>query len=191
MSGLIVLIAVAAWAWIGHALWKRIVRPRVKAGPQRAVALLVLAVIWFVGPVIDEILGAREFERLCTEMPAIIFHGPIPVGPGPFFDEIGRPKWSQKNDILAIKRNSKAWDELFGIRQEVVTISSWPIPIVETRTTDFARDSGKSVVDSFSRSSTGGWLKRVTGWGANAPYQCPSKGVYPNEQQLIVFRAQL
>ena len=95
MSGLLILIVVAVWAAIGFAIWKRLVRPRIQSSGKLIVVTLALAAIWFVGPVLDEILGAKSFEQACTEMPEVKFHGPLAIGPGAFFDEQGTPRWNK------------------------------------------------------------------------------------------------
>ena len=92
MSALILLVVVAMWAALGFLLWKRLVRPRVRSPVALYVATAGLILRWFVGPVADEILGAREFKRLCDETPEMKFYGPIAIGSGSFFDERGRRK---------------------------------------------------------------------------------------------------
>ena len=47
--------------------------------------------------------------------------------------------------------------------------------------------TGQVVLVSHWRGSPGGWLKRVTGWGSHAPYQCGKKTLYPHESAWIKF----
>jgi hypothetical protein len=104
MSAIIALIVIAVWAWLGFALWRRLVKPYVHSSVVKTCLILLLIVVWFVGPVIDEIFGSREFDQLCGEMPSVKFYGPVAVGPGVFFDEQGRPKWKNSDEFSAIKR---------------------------------------------------------------------------------------
>ncbi|HEX8011977.1 MAG TPA: hypothetical protein VF814_13740 [Casimicrobiaceae bacterium] len=189
MSALIILVVVILWAGLGFVLWKSLVRPHVRSRWVLVVTTLALAGIWFIGPILDEILGAREFERACKEMREIKFYGPVPVGPGAFFDEQGNPRWKNVEEFSAIKRNTKAWYDLFDVREESTKLQTWPVPIFESRSTDFVKSSGQLVVESTYRASPGGWIKRATGWGSHAPYQCPSKGYFPKDQEFIVFKA--
>jgi len=188
MSGLLILIVVAVWAAIGFALWKRFVRPHIQSSVKLIVVTLALAAIWFVGPVLDEILGAREFERACAEMPEVKFHGPLAIGPGAFFDEGGRPRWNNEDEFFAIKRNSKAWYDLFAVREEQMRVQSWPMPIFQSHSIDFAKASGNPVVESYFRVSPGGWVRREFGMGERGPYQCPRKGRFPTDPEFLVFK---
>jgi hypothetical protein len=188
MIGLIILIVVAVWAALGYVLWKVFVHRFVRSLWLKIPLTILLAAIWFVGPVLDEILGAREFDRLCAEIPAVKFHGPVAIGPGVLFNEQGNPRWKNADEFSAIKRNTKVFEQLFDQRQERTKLTVWPIPIFEARSTYFARATGQPVVESFHRGSAGGWIKRATGWGSHAPYQCHAKGNFPRDEQLIAFK---
>ena len=190
MSGVLILIVVALWAAIGFTLWKRLVRPHIQSSGRLIVATLALATIWFVGPVLDEILGAREFERTCSEIPENKFYGPVALGSGEFFDETGARRWNGIEELLAIIRSSKTWDQLFGNRETTIRLRTWPIPMMQNTSTEFERKTGKPIVAHFYRSSPGGWIKRQLDWGMHAPYQCPSRSYVPNYDGWIVFRAQ-
>lgn len=190
MSALIVLVVVILWAGFGFVLWRSFVRPHIRSRWALGITTLALAAVWFISPILDEILGASEFERLCREMPENKFYGAVALGPGEFFDELGQRKWKNIEELLAIKRGSKTWDRLFGNREEITKLRAWPIPILQSKSTDFERTTGRAVVDHYFRGSPGGWIKRQTGWGMHAPYQCPSKGRVPNYDGWIVFKAQ-
>jgi|GEM_PF-3280964 len=187
MIGVVILGLMVLWAVLGYFLWKRLLKPRFRSRSAFAAVTLSAAAIWFVGPVLDEILGAQRFKALCDEMPPIEFYGPIAVGPGAFFDETGNRRWRTVEEFSAIKRSTKEWERLFDVRQETNSLSRWPIPIFERTTTDFEKSSGRPTVVSRFRGSAGGWIKQVTGWGRLAPYQCPSKGKFPDDESRIVF----
>ena len=203
MSGPIIFVVVALWAGLGFVLWKILVRPRVRSVTALYAATASLALLWFVGPVADEILGAREFKRLCDEMPGVKFYGPIAVGPSPFYDERGQRKlWAQreieaggspfpKSDIkLAYaegRRFQEAWQVVFKSTPETRRIQVWPIPVLEERLTYTHKSSGTVMLVSYWRASPGGWIKRLTGWGSHAPYQCPNRGNWPQEWNWIKY----
>jgi hypothetical protein len=92
MSALIILVVALVWARIGFVLWRWLIRPRIKSPRALYATTLALAGIWLVGPVLDEILGAREFAQACREIPEVKFHGPVAIGTGAFFDEHGKPR---------------------------------------------------------------------------------------------------
>lgn len=188
MSALIVVVVALVWARIGFVLWRWLIRPRIKSPRALSATTLALAGIWFVGPVLDEILGAREFARACREMPEVKFFGPVAVGPGAFFDDQGKPRWSNEDEFSAIKRNTKDWYGLFDVRMDWTKLQTWPIPIFQSRSTDFVKSSGAPIVVSFYRASPGGWIKRVIAWDMHAPYQCPRKGHFPRDEEFITFR---
>lgn len=188
MSGLLILIVAALWAALGFALWKRLIRLHIRSSGKLIVVSMVLATIWFVGPVLDEILGAKSFERACAEMPGLKFHGPLAIGPGEFFDEQGTPRWTNAEEFSAIKRNSKAWYDLFDDRQEWIELSNWPMPIYQSHSIYFAKSTGMPMVESYHRTSPGGWIKRVLQWGIQAPYQCIGSGQFPADEERIVFK---
>lgn len=187
MSALIALIVIATWAGLGFALWRRLIKPYVHPPILKIGVTLLLATVWFVGPVLDEILGAMEFEQLCRELPSIKFYGPAAVGPGAFFDEKGRPRWKNSDEFSAIKRSTSEWREkIFESRDEYRIIRRWPMIIRELHTIDFDRTTGKPVIETFARYSDGGRLRRLIGIG---DYQCPSKGYFPRDEEMIIFKA--
>ena len=195
MIGLVVLASIGTWIFLGYFVWRKLICPRIHSWLARAVVFLPLLVVWLIAPVADEILGAREFEQLCKEMPEIKFYGPVPVGPGAFFDEEGKPRWKEgdktwgrSDEFSAIKRNSRAWDNIFkSPPSEWHLLREWPMPIGELHSLDIDKRTGKPVLETYARYSPGGWIKRGIGWGSNAPYQCPSKGRFPRDEEWIVF----
>jgi len=194
MIGLIVLVSIAAWIFLGYFIWRRLICPRIHSWLARVAVLLPLLAVWLIAPVADEILGAREFEKLCKEMPEIKFHGPVPVGPGAFFEADGTPKWKDRNqlgnsdDFSAIQRNTRAFDDIFKSSPgEWRLLREWPMPIGELHSLYTDKRTGKPVLESYARYSPGGWIKRGIGWGNHAPYQCPRKGRFPRDEEWIVF----
>lgn len=190
MLGVGLLILIGIWAVVGFLLWRRLIRPRLRSWLALAFTTVVAALVWFVGPIADELLGARQFRKLCEEMPPVEFSGAVAIGPGAFFDESGRPRWRNGDEFSAIRRETKEWERIFATRQESAVVNKWPFPIVELKTTDYERATGRPVVISRFRGAAGGWMKRVTSWGSVAPYQCHSKGTFPESQTWIRFERQ-
>jgi len=187
MSAIIALIVIYIWAWLGFVLWSRLIKPHVSSTKLRTSLTLLLAIVWFVGPVLDEILGAREFDQLCREMPSIKYYGPVAVGPGVFFDEQGRTKWKNGDEFSAIRRKTNVWEkEIFKFYEERHTLRKWPMPIEEVHNVYLDRTTGKTTLESFARYSKGGWLRRFIGIG---DYQCSIKGRYPRDEERIIFKA--
>jgi len=187
MFTLIALIVIGIWGGIGFVIWRFLILPHLRSPMTKICVTFILALLWFVGPVIDEILGAREFDQLCREMPSIKFYGPASVGPGAFFDEQGRPMWKNRDEFSAIKRSTSEWKEkIFEIKDEYGIIRRWPMGIRELHTIYFDKTTGKPVIETFARYSDGGWLSRLIGM---TYYQCPSRGNFPRDEEMIIFKA--
>jgi hypothetical protein len=187
---LVLLGVVVLWAVLGVFLWKWLIRPRFRSRGALVAATLVAAAIWFVGPVLDEILGAQTFKRLCEEMPPIEFYGPIAVGPGVFFDNDGRPRWKSSEDFRLNFWNKEGWTRLFDKREEDQVLLRWPFPVIESRTIIFSNAGQRPIYVWRGRYGSGGWIKRVTGWSRHAPYQCPAKGSAPPSELWIRFKGE-
>lgn len=191
MIALVVLGVVLLWGLLGVWVWRRFLNSRVSSIPVKVSSFILFMSVWLITPVLDEILGAREFERLCREMPEKKFYGPAPVGPGLFFEQSGAPKWKTDRDFSLIRldpKGRKAWDEVIDwINDDYRLLTRWPMPIGELHTIIVDRRSGKSVAEAYARYSPGGWIKRGFGLGNHAPYQCPSKGRWPHDATWIFF----
>ncbi len=193
MIALVVLCVVFLWGLLGVWVWRRFLNSQFSAMSVKVSVFILFMCAWLVTPVLDEILGAREFERLCREMPEKKFYGPVPVGPGLFFEQSGAPKWSNDTDFSLIRLDSegrKAWDDLIDWNNDDYRLlTRWPMPIGELHTIIVDRRNGKSVAEAYARYSPGGWIKRGLDWGSHAPYQCPSKGRWPHDATWIFFNS--
>ncbi|MBU1567846.1 MAG: hypothetical protein KJ630_19745 [Proteobacteria bacterium] len=186
MSAIIALMIIGAWCLIGFLLWSFLFKPYVHSTALRICLTILLAVVWFVGPAFDEILGAREFEQLCREMPSIKFYDPVAVGPGVFFDEQGLPKWKNSDEFSAIRRKTNVWEkEIFEKRSERHIIRRWPMTITELHSVYFDRSTHSVSLETFARYSSGGWIRSIIGIGG---YQCPSRGFFPPDEERIFFK---
>ncbi len=186
MSGVLVLVVVGLWGHLGRWVWRNFVAPRVPAARSR-VAGVAFAIAWYVVPVGDEILGAVEFRRLCEAIPPTRFHGPIAVGPGAFFDEQGNRKWRTDDEFSAIRRGSEDWRSIWDSGSETTILARWPMKIVQIRNTQVERATNRVVVESYLRGSGGGWLNEALRGDFISGYSCLSKGVWPRDQDTIVF----
>lgn len=173
MSAVIVLLVVGAWFWLGFSIWKWLFAKRIAPGPLRTSVGVALAALWMLAPWIDEIAGARQFAKLCEEMPEVKFYGPVAVGPGPFFNEDGSPKWT--TDAELGKLMQPEWSSLFRGLEELEEIRSLPFPIFERRTIRYFVRTGSTTEVLTERLSPGGWIKRATGWGSHAPINARGK----------------
>lgn len=199
MIALVVMTAIVIWMAVGYLLWRSLMRPRIPSRLARISIFLMFAALWLVAPLVDEMFGAREFEKLCEEMPEIKFHGPVPVGPGAFFDEQGtpkrlddgRPRVITPDEVprrkAIIEQKSREWDTIFVQRDEWRLLRKWPMPIGESHHVYVDKRTGKTTLETYARYSPGGWIKRGLGWGSHAPYQCPSRGYFPKNEEWIFF----
>jgi hypothetical protein len=191
MIALVVLGVTLLWGLLGVWVWRRFLNRRFSSMLVRVLAFILFTTFWLVTPVLDEILGAREFEQLCREMPEKKFYGPVPMGLGPYFDRNGAPKWESSRDFSLIRldpKGRKAWDEVIDwVNDDWRLLTRWPMPIGELHTVIVDRRNGKPVSEAYARYSPGGWIKRGLGLGGHAPYQCPSKGRWPDDATWIVF----
>jgi len=197
MIALVILLALGLWVGLGVWIWKHVLR-RVLADPVLLLlGTLLFAAVWLLAPWADEYLGQKEFARLCAAMPDTQFLGPVSVGEGPFFDAQGKPKWATRQEFDAIanggvvydpkKGSVTQFDQIFVRNEENYRIADWPVPVLEQKLTYSYKATGQVVLVSYWRGSPGGWLKRATGWGSHAPYQCGKKTLYPHESAWFKF----
>jgi hypothetical protein len=189
MLGLILLAVAGAWIGLGYLILDRVLKPMFMKTSRfvRIPTFIVLTIAWLVGPWIDEPLAGRAFAIACDQMPHLRFHGPLALGAGAYFDEHGNRKWKTSDEFFAIKRSTKDWDNAFGLRQERTRVQDWPAPVVQVHSTYYSKKTDLPVVEAFHRISPGGWLKRTTGWGSHAPYQCARKGHFPSDEEMVSF----
>lgn len=186
MSALTLIAIFVAWFALGYSIWRNVIARQILGSRSRAIYGGLLSVLWMSSPWFDELSGAINFKLLCSEMPPARFLGPVAVGPGPFFDERGDPTWVNSEELAEIM--GRHWKTIFHSREEVEEISSFPIPILERRIVTYYAESGETVEILTDRSSPGGWLKRITGVGFHAPYQCPWKKYRPHaNSDYVVF----
>lgn len=181
MIALVLLVIVGLWSLVGYLVWRTLLGRWIKNEELYWGTAFAFGAVWLVGPWIDEWLGAKEFNKLCDEMPAVAFYGPVAVGPGPFYKEDGSPKWQTKEQFYEISH--PLWPTLFSDDERLERILDFPVPVLERRIERRFRPTGQLVEMFVERYSPGGWIKRTTGWGSHAPYQCPWKGYVTREDR--------
>ncbi|MDQ8020533.1 MAG: hypothetical protein REI94_01740 [Moraxellaceae bacterium] len=202
MIALVVLVVMAVWMLLGYLVFSKAIHPRIRHWKGREAIAVLLCAAWLAAPFLDEIIGAQDFKRLCREMPETKFYGPVPVGPGAFFDEKGNPirlpetKGKPAPEEVAKRRElrerqSREWDDIIDSPpSQWRLLQNGPIPIGESVDVYIHIATGKPVLETYSRYSPGGFIKRGLGWGSHAPYQCPSKGYFPKREEWMVFSAE-
>ncbi|MFR0690384.1 hypothetical protein ACLUTX_13370 [Enterobacterales bacterium AE_CKDN230030158-1A_HGKHYDSX7] len=185
MIGVILVFAVAVWGWLGNKIWG-IICNRYNLQVSFLIKSLLLA-IWVLLPFADHVIGYLYFEKMCSDLPEIKFYGPVKVGAGEFFDRYGNPKWKNNVELAELTRKGKEWGSIFGIEAKDYIVASYPAPIYRRDTRKFDVRDYALLMEWSSLTSPGGWIARVTGLGSNAPYQCPRKGVAPQEKDMIIF----
>ena len=195
MSALVLFALAGTWLLLGYLIWLAAIARFVKSQSARVSLGLALVAIWSVAPWADEWIGAREFKRLCDELPEVTFSGP--------FDESGARKlWTQREiedgespfptgDIkLAYaegRRFSEAWQREFRRTTAPQRVRDWPIPVLHETTTYTHAASRKVVLDSQWIGSPGGWMRRLSGWGNQAPHSCAKQSKPYPEASWIAF----
>lgn len=185
MFAMITMMIIAVWGLFGFLIWHYLIKRFIQSKILKICLAILLAIVWFAGPVFDEVLGARKFRQLCWKNPPIKFYGPVAVGPGAFFDEQGQPKWSNSDEFSKIKRGDGKSEYRVSSKTENRKLCEWPIPIVKRHTVFFDRETNKILLESFSLYSQGGWLRRFFGIG---DYQCLSRGKFPDSEEFIIFK---
>lgn len=183
-----VIVVGSIWFFIGRFIWRKTVKRFIRHRPTLIVVTLLLIPVWFVGPFMDEILGAPKFEQLCQQLPPVTFTGPVDVGPGKFFDENGKPRWENVQDFMV--HFKKDWRELLDSRDSWSLITRWPMPIGEYHYEVVEKKTGRVVVLSRTILSPGGLVRRIFGLSLIfRRYSCTDRG-FPPDEELIRFKPQ-
>nr|WP_321239406.1 hypothetical protein [uncultured Tolumonas sp.] len=182
-----IIIIGSTWFFIGLFIWRKTVKRLIRHRSTLFIVTLLLIPVWFVGPFMDEILGAPKFEQLCQQLPPVSFTGPVNVGPGNFFDENGKPRWKDEGGFSVHFWNEKEWKELFEEKSSWPLISNWPMPVSEYRHEIIEKKTGRVVVLSRTILSPGGLVRRIFGLSLIFKnYSCRNQG-FPRASELIRF----
>jgi len=186
MIALVLFVALLVWGAIGLWLWRTAVARVVSVRSARLILIVPFGATWFMAPVADELVGSRTFDEICRSEQRLEFHGPVSVGSGLLFDESGRPKWSTARQLQEMP--IAQWSAVIVRSNEQIVLTEWPIPVVDQVTTHRSAGTGQLVAVAHYITSPGGWIRRLTGWGAHAPLACDVPVRYPPREKWIKFQ---
>ena len=130
MSGLILLFILCAWGAASFFLAKILTTPA-KNSNAKTGANIILAAIFFIAPLTDEIIGGFQFRRLCSDRTAITF------------------------DEKTIKGKT-----VISKGVESLNINNYMVPIVEKKRL-FKDVNSETILISWNEfHAQGGWLSR-------------------------------
>lgn len=118
-------------------------------------------------PVIDEIIGKYQFEKLCSQLEGVKYYGKVQLGPEFYFED-GTPKWVARDYSLAEANRAIAFhdDELGQYIRRVDTDGrqlGLLMPILERVVRFESAITGELLAEYRWYSNRGGWLNRP--WG--------------------------
>jgi hypothetical protein len=159
MFGLIVLALLLIWlfASIGFARWigRRVPQQRI-----RFVLTVLLAPIFFVLPLADEIIGKLQFDRLCEDAREIKIHGTIPMGEE-LYSSGGEWRRSDRDIPLhEAQRIDRVTEGLVRYDNGKPTVVPGWIPMLAYETKIFDRRDGRLLASYKFFSTSGGWISR-------------------------------
>ena len=132
MIGIILLFLVAVWGVISILISVGIAKLLLKKKKQ-AILVVPLAIILFILPLIDEILGSFQFANLCKELPTVEFN--------------------EKNNVSGV----------VYVEDTVTEVKSSFVPIVKESFVFKDVNTKKRIVSSLSYSAKAGWFVKKLG----------------------------
>ncbi|MCC7039543.1 MAG: hypothetical protein IT516_04445 [Burkholderiales bacterium] len=188
MIALMILIVFGIWCVIGWNVCGSLVVRRVQRPLLRWSLIPVFWIVWFVGPIADEIIGGRIFDAECARLPEKKFFGPVHLGAGAFFDENGTRRWNNKQEFDEIRaRVSDWWERVFVWQRKETRVLTFPVVIKRTETTIHYEPSNSLVLTEVRLWSSGGWIRRSLGTGILSGLTCVSPGQWPRSAETITF----
>lgn len=133
----------------------------------RMAVLVGVGVPLFALPLVDEIVGKRQFEKLCSQLQGVKYYGKIQLGPEFYFED-GTPKWRTQNYNLSEANRAYAFRENELVKyvrrvdvdgREVGVL----MPIAERSVRFENAITGELLAEYRWYSNKGGWLNRP--WG--------------------------
>lgn len=148
MSGIILLIILGIWFFIVKAL-ARLCVIKMQPGTKKTSTHIILFILIFIAPVLDEIIGGFQFRAMCTPENMLVYE------PEKIMGRTIRPKdtpnYSIDNKIIPMR----------------VTHSQW----VDSAT-------GEVLIEHKIFYAKGGWLSRSLGAGISLNGSCDSREYY-------------
>lgn len=187
MIALMILIVFGIWCVIGWNVCGSLVVRRVQRPLLRWSLIPVFWIVWFVGPIADEIIGGRIFDAECARLPEKKFFGPVHIGAGAFFDEAGAPRWNNEREFTNIRIKTREWNRIFRWDDMEIQTMTFPVVIRRRETTLYHVASNAPVLTGTSLWSSGGWIDRTLKPVLPSNWTCLSPGHWPDDRKLIIF----
>lgn len=159
MFEILALLLLVAWVIFSVAIALRTARVA-HSLPLRLLVIALLAPSIAVLPIVDEIVGKFQFDRLCSRAMGVTIYGTIPVGEE-LYGAGGKWRLSPSNSLSEeYKKAKNEYDSL--IRWNVVQTARTTefIPISQTETKIYARKTGVLLAEVHSFGTSGGWISR-------------------------------
>jgi len=185
-----ILALLVLLAWIVCSIWfaARIARVA-RYGALKALIFIVLASVFAVLPLVDEIIGKIQFDRLCKEAEEVKIYGTIPVGTDLYYSD-GR--WRLGGNIALpfeeFKQVRATYDSLVVWESAQVARESEAIPIAESETRIVNRKTIMLLASFRSYSTRGGWLSRNFEKPALVRDQCLPPTFRNIDQRILPFK---
>lgn len=141
----------------------------------RMAVLLGFGVPLLALPLIDEIIGKYQFEKLCSQLEGVKYYDKVQLGPD-FYFENGTPRWVIRNrGIEEGKRFDIFQEKLHAVIKIVmadIRINNLVIPITEHRT-QYKEAANEQLLAEYKWYSTsGGWIGQKWGKPLLLPDSC-------------------
>jgi hypothetical protein len=186
-------IGLIIWCVIAIALAGALSR-LIKSGWTRRITFLVLVPVVFLLPLIDELLGKFQYDKLCKDAEQVKISGTIPVRE-PFYTSEGRWRRSKTGPLLAnddtiqIEQAYEALVRYDNIGPTRVSITI-PIDMYEVRIVN--RRSSDALASFRIYATRGGWLSRQFETPTIVRAQClPSAFGEKLDQEILPFDQRL
>ncbi len=152
LLGILIWIAVVV-------LLARLATVRVRNTALRAILVTLAVPLSFILALADEIVGQRQFDKLCEEAKEVKIHATHPVGEELYTSE-GKWRGSDTGDdvfrLSEIKKRIVRWDSGSSF-PEIVPAA---IPIRKRHTKMYDETDGRLLAEWDSYGTSGGWLSQ-------------------------------
>ena len=154
MGGLIFIAVIIAWLWFCVWLARKVVSwiPIKSGGLKGLIGLLAFAILLPL-PLIDEIIGKIQFDKLCREEAGVKIYGKLKLGPE-FFNPDGTPNFI---DPSSGNINDRIEGYLEFINPPGLDVSSIA-RLGKKKYLIKSRKSGQILLEQTSFGMHGGWL---------------------------------
>ena len=154
MGGLIFIAVIISWLWFCVWLARKVVSwiPIESGGLKGLIGLLTFAVLLPL-PLIDEIIGKFQFDKLCREEAGVKVYGKLKLG-AEFFNADGTPNFINPNTGHLSEEISPYIEFVWPPPQKIPSIAELTKMRVQVRD----RGNGKILAENIAFGMYGGWL---------------------------------